>query len=206
MHLSLQRALFNPFYYLHLLQKDAGCILIYIFTRFYRDDIFSKSSDVLILRHHQEFDMKHIEIRFGGNIEKHAKEEKSFNELFQSVNPMFCFSKREWKPQMDIYETRNEIVIQAEIAGVRKEDILIEVSSKAVKISGGRKGSQPDRTATYRLAEIQFGPFERILYLPSKIDVQRVSAQFSNGFLELILGKLLRENIQDKHTLSMDFT
>ena len=59
--------------------------------------------------------MKHIEIRFGDNIETHAAEEKSFEEMFQSVNPMFCFSKRIWKPQMDIFETRNEIVIQASV-------------------------------------------------------------------------------------------
>ncbi len=150
--------------------------------------------------------MKHIEIRFGDNIEKHAAKEKSFEEMFQPVNPMFCFSKREWKPQMDIYETREEIVIHAEIAGVSRENIVIEVSNKAVKISGDRKNNHPDRTATYRLAEIQFGPFERVLYLPSVIDVQKVSARFSNGFLELVLGKLLRENIKNKQNVSIDFT
>ena len=149
--------------------------------------------------------MKHIEIRFGDNIETHATEEKSFEEMFQSVNPMFCFSKRVWKPQMDIFETRNEIVIQAEIAGVRKEDIVIEVSNKAVKISGNRKSHHPDRTATYRLAEIQFGQFERVLYLPSVIDVEKVSASFLNGFLKLTLGKLFRKNIKSKRNVSIDF-
>ncbi len=148
--------------------------------------------------------MKHIEIRFGDNIETHAAEEKTFEEMFQSVNPMFCFSKRIWKPQMDIFETRNEIVIQAEIAGVSKEDIIIEVSNKAIKISGNRAGSHPDRTATYRLAEIQFGQFERVLYLPSVIDVEKVTATFLNGFLELTLGKLFRKNIKSKHNVSID--
>ncbi len=150
--------------------------------------------------------MKHIEIRFGDNIEKHAAEEKSFEEMFQSVNPMFCFSKREWKPQMDIYETRTQIVIQAEIAGVSKEDIVIEVSNKAIKITGNRKCNHPDRTATYRLAEIQFGPFERVLYLPSVIDMEKVSALFSDGFLELVLGKLLKKDIKNIQNVSMDFT
>lgn len=149
--------------------------------------------------------MKHIEIRFGDNIERHAAEEKSFEEMFQSVNPIFCFSKRIWKPQMDIFETRNEIVIQAEIAGVRKENIIIEVSNKAVKISGNRENDSPDRTATYRLAEIQFGQFERVLYLPNIIDVEKVSAKFSNGFLELLLGKLFRKNIKNRQNVSMDF-
>lgn len=149
--------------------------------------------------------MEHIEIRFGDNIETIAAEDKSFDDMFQSVNPMFCFSKRVWKPQMDIFETRNEIIIQAEMAGVRRGDIIIEVSNKAVKISGTRKSNQPDPTATYRLAEIQFGQFERVLYLPSVIDVEKVSALFSTGFLELTLGKLLRRNIKQRQNVSLDY-
>ncbi|MBC8440547.1 MAG: Hsp20/alpha crystallin family protein [Deltaproteobacteria bacterium] len=149
--------------------------------------------------------MKHIEIRFGDNIETQTTEEKSFGGLFQSVNPMFCFSKRIWKPQMDILETRSEIIIQVEIAGVKRENIVIEVSNKAVKISGSRKSNHPDQTATYRLAEIQFGQFERVLYLPSIIDVEKVSAIFSNGFLELTLGKFLNKEIKGKQNVSIDF-
>ncbi len=149
--------------------------------------------------------MKHIEIRFGDNIETHAEEEKSFEEMFQAVNPMFCFSKRIWKPQMDIFETKTNIIIQAAISGVKKEDIIIEVSSKAVKITGIRKNQHPDRTATYRLAEIQFGQFERVLYLPSVIDVSKVSALFLDGFLELSLVKLLRKNIKSRDNVAIDF-
>ena len=149
--------------------------------------------------------MEHIEIRFGDDIETPATKEKSIEEMFQSVNPMFCFSKRVWKPQMDIFETREEIIIQAEMAGVRQQDMIIEVSNKAVKISGTRKCSQPDPTATYRLAEIQFGQFERVLYLPSVIDVERVSATFTSGFLEIRLGKRLRKHIKPKSNVSLDF-
>ena len=149
--------------------------------------------------------MKHIEIRFGDNLERHAAEEKSFEEMFQAVNPMFCFSKRIWKPQMDIFETRTNIIIQAAISGVKKEDIIIEVSNKAVKITGIRNSHHPERTATYRLAEIQFGQFERVLYLPSVIDVSKVSALFSDGFLELSLEKLLRKNIKSRDNVAIDF-
>jgi len=151
------------------------------------------------------FFMEHIEIRFGDNIGTPASEDKSFEQMFQSVNPMFCFSKRVWKPQMDIFETRNKIIIQAEMAGVNQEDIIIEVNNKAVKISGNRKSNHPDPTATFRLAEIQFGLFERVLYLPSAIDVEKVSASFFNGFLELTLGKLFNKNIKQTSNVSLDF-
>lgn len=149
--------------------------------------------------------MEQIEIRFGSDLETYDTDEKSFDEMFQSVNPMFCFSKRIWKPQMDIFETRSQIIIQAEIAGVKKQDIVIELSNKAVKISGNRRSTRLDPSATYRLAEIQFGQFERVLYLPCVIDVEKVSAVCNNGFLELTLGKLCSENIKQAQDLSMDF-
>jgi len=149
--------------------------------------------------------MEHIKIRFGDHIETRVSEEKSFEEMFQAVNPLFCFSKRIWKPQMDIFETRTQILIQAAISGVKKEDIIVEVSNKAVKITGVRHSHQLDRTTTYRLAEIQFGQFERVLYLPSIIDVTKVAAIFSNGFLELSLGKLLTKNIKSRKNVSLDF-
>jgi HSP20 family protein len=150
--------------------------------------------------------MKHIKIRFGENIGTPPSEEKSFEDMFHAVNPMFCLSKRTWKPQMDIFETENEVVIQAEMAGVNKDDIIIEVNNKAVKITGTRNCVQhPDRAATYMLAEIQYGQFERVLYLPCAIDVEKVCAAFKNGFLEIFLGKLFRENIKSKPNISMEF-
>lgn len=106
---------------------------------------------------------------------------------------------------MDIFETRDEIIIQAEMAGVRQENMVVELSNKAVKISGERKSSQPDPTATYRLAEIQFGRFERVLYLPNVIDMKKVTASYSNGFLELKLGKQLNKNYASEQKLPMDF-
>lgn len=135
--------------------------------------------------------MNSIEIRCDEEIEEEPRKERSLEDMFQSVSPMFCPSRRVWKPQMDIFETREKIIIHAEIAGVKKSDILIEVSSKAVKISGKRKSIKPpkNKIATYRLAEIQFGDFERVLYLPTIVDARSVSANFSNGFLDIKLEK-----------------
>ncbi|MCK5541439.1 MAG: Hsp20/alpha crystallin family protein [Desulfobacterales bacterium] len=135
--------------------------------------------------------MNSIEIRCDEEIEDAPRKERSLEDMFQSVSPMFCPSRRVWKPQMDIFETREKIIIHAEIAGVKKSDILIEVSSKAVKISGKRKSIKPpkNKSATYRLAEIQFGDFERVLYLPTVVDAKSILANFSNGFLEIKMEK-----------------
>ncbi len=136
--------------------------------------------------------MDYIKIRFTDDFDQLESEfEKTFEDMFRAISPMFTLAERKWKPQMDIYETPDEIIILAEIAGVNKEDLELEISSKAVKVHGNRTEFPRVENATYRLAEIQYGRFERILYLPSPIDHEVVSASYSNGLLTIRLAKLL---------------
>ena len=137
--------------------------------------------------------MDYIKIRFGNDFDQLAsKLDKTFEEMFRSrlMSPMFTSSERTWSPQMDIYETQDEIIIQAEIAGVDKENLEVEISSKAVRIYGKRSEIPLVKNATYRLAEIQYGNFERILFLPTPIDTDIVTSSYSNGFLKIRLSKL----------------
>ena len=100
--------------------------------------------------------MDYIKIRFTKDFDQMgSKFEKTFEDLFRSINPMITFTERRWRPQMDIYETPDEIIIMGEIAGVSKEDLELEISSKAVRIQGIRTQSPRIDNATYRLAEIQ---------------------------------------------------
>ncbi|MBU1169404.1 MAG: Hsp20/alpha crystallin family protein [Proteobacteria bacterium] len=138
--------------------------------------------------------MDYIKIRFGDEFEHcKLKSEKSIEEMFQSLNPMFRLEKSSWKPQVDIYETDEDIVIHVTMAGVDKENMEIEISNKAIKITGKRSGNHPREKATYRLAEIQYGSFERILFLPCPIDTNKVTASYTNGFLQINLAKLAFE-------------
>ena len=135
--------------------------------------------------------MDYIKIRFTNDFDRaESGIEKTIDEMFRVVNPMFTLAKRRWKPQMDIYETPEEIIILAEIAGVNKEDLELEICSKAVRIYGNRSPFPRIENSTYRLAEIQYGKFERILFLPTPIDPEVVSASYSNGFLQVRLAKL----------------
>jgi len=137
--------------------------------------------------------MDFIKIRFGGDFEDlGARLEKTIEGFFRprAINPTFNCSECTWKPSMDIFDTTDEIVIIAEIAGVAKEDLEVEINSRAVRIHGKRLGPPPDVSATYRLAEIQYGGFERVLYLPVPIDSANVSASFVAGLLKIRLSKL----------------
>jgi HSP20 family protein len=96
---------------------------------------------------------------------------------------------------MDMNETPEEIIIVAEVPGVHKDDLEVEISSKAVRITGKRFARHCSDNATYRLAEIQYGQFERILFLPALIDPEIVSAAYQNGLLEIRLAKQPSERI-----------
>ncbi len=140
--------------------------------------------------------MDYIKIRFGEDFDQiESGFDKTMGDMFRSISPMFMVSERVWKPQMDIYETPEEIFILAEIAGVEKEDLEVEINSKAVRIFGNRTHLPRIDNATYRLAEIQYGKFERILFLPAPIDTEKVSASYSNGMLNIRLTKRPKDKI-----------
>ena len=137
--------------------------------------------------------MNHIKIRFGDEFNRIGSNlERTLQNMFRPrpVNPMFACKDCGWVPQMDVYETETEVFIWAELAGVSKDDLEVEVNSKAVRITGLRKELPKPSEGTYRLAEIQYGRFERVLYLPSPVDSGVVSSTYTDGFLSIRMAKL----------------
>ena len=136
--------------------------------------------------------MDYIKIRFGSDFDPiSSRIEKSIEDIFRPrpISPMFSSREHCWTPQMDIYDTPQQIIVRAELAGVDKEDLEIEINSKAVRIHGHRKELPRVPESSYRLAEIQYGRFERVIYLPAPVDTEVVSSSYVNGFLELRLAK-----------------
>ena len=140
--------------------------------------------------------MEYIKIRFLDDFgQLGSKFEKTIEDIFRSVSPGFSLAERTWKPPMDMNETPDEVIILAEVPGVDKEDLDVEINRKAVKIKGQRKEIPKGSDATYRLAEIQYGTFERVLFLPAAIDPDVVSASFANGLLQIRLAKIPQDRI-----------
>ncbi len=136
--------------------------------------------------------MDYIKIRFGNDLDAMGSGyDKSMDGLFRPrpVSPMFSSCDRSWTPPMDIIETPEEVIVVAEISGVDKDDLEVEINNKAVRIFGKRSEFLRGKNITYRLAEIQYGQFERILFLPAPIDPEVVTSSYSNGILHLRLAK-----------------
>ncbi len=138
--------------------------------------------------------MDFIKIRFSDDFaQMGSRFEQTIEDIFRSMSPSFALGERTWKPPMDMNETPEEIVILADVAGIDKDDLEVEISSKAVRIQGKRIARHCTDQTTFRLAEIQYGNFERILFLPAPIDPEVVSASYSNGLLEIRLAKMPME-------------
>ena len=92
-----------------------------------------------------------------------------------------------WQPDVDVFETETEVVVLAEIAGIRSDDLRVTVDGEELRISGVRR--VPERSDVKRLLqmEIAAGPFERRLRIPIPFDREKVSAHLADGFLTVSL-------------------
>jgi HSP20 family protein len=94
-----------------------------------------------------------------------------------------------WAPVMDIEETKDDIIIKAEIPGMTKEDVKIQVSGDIITISGERKREEENRDKTYHRIERSYGQFQRMITLPGEVQSAKAKASYENGVLTIKLPK-----------------
>jgi len=135
--------------------------------------------------------MNYIKISLTEEINETAREfEKTLDEMFHMINSGYSVSQRTWRPQMDVYESPDQLIIFVEMAGVKRDHINLEISSRTVKIYGRRTTTTGIENARYHIAEIPFGYFERSLILPSPIDIDTAEAVYADGLLKIRMTKL----------------
>jgi HSP20 family protein len=96
---------------------------------------------------------------------------------------------RRWVPAMDLAETDDQLVLRADLPGLERDDIDIEVKDNVLTISGERKAEHEERGEGFHRIERSFGRFSRSLGLPRGIDAKSVTANFENGVLEVRMPK-----------------
>ena len=94
----------------------------------------------------------------------------------------------EWFPPVDIYENgSDEIVLKAELPGLRREDIDLRVENNTLTLRGERKQDTEIKPDQYHRVERSYGAFSRSFTLPSRIDTENVHAEFKEGVLSIKL-------------------
>jgi HSP20 family protein len=92
-------------------------------------------------------------------------------------------------PAMDIYEEGNDIVVKAEIPGMKKEEIHVDINEKAVTVSGEKKKEEKVERKDYVHLERTYGSFARTFALPAEVQTDKARATFKDGVLELRVPK-----------------
>ena len=95
-----------------------------------------------------------------------------------------------WSPAVDIYETDENIVLKAEVPGMNKGDISIEVKDNMLVLKGERKFEKEIKEENYHRMERAYGAFQRSFTLPNIVNRDKVSAKYKDGVLEITLPKV----------------
>ena len=94
------------------------------------------------------------------------------------------------EPPTDVYHNDSEIVVLIEVAGMREEEVEIQLEGRRMTVRGekrDRRAHQPGRV--YNAMEIQYGPFERTILLPADADHERVTVKYDDGLLQITFPK-----------------
>ena len=94
-----------------------------------------------------------------------------------------------WSPNTDILESEDSIIIRIEIAGVKREKLSLKSQGDAIIITGNRSDAPREGRVYYHQMEISYGPFEKIIALPPYLLDSEISAQYSDGLLEITILK-----------------
>ena len=92
-------------------------------------------------------------------------------------------------PVVDLYEEKDDIVVKAELPGMEKDNIEVNLSDNRLTIKGEKKKEEEVKKEGYYRSERSYGSFIRTLELPSEVQTDKVKAAFKNGVLEIRLPK-----------------
>ncbi len=111
--------------------------------------------------------------------------------LEDQINRFFSepAATRPWTPAVDIAETENELVLTADVPGVKMEDIEIKIEEGTLSLTGKREFKKEEKNGSYHRIERSYGSFERAFSLPDSVEAEKVSASFDNGVLKVTLPK-----------------
>ena len=95
----------------------------------------------------------------------------------------------EWLPSVDITEDEKEYLVKAELPGLKKEDIKVNVEDGVLTITGERKFEKEEKNKKYHRIERSYGNFTRTFTLPEAVKADKVAAEFKDGVLHVRLPK-----------------
>ena len=92
-----------------------------------------------------------------------------------------------WGPDVDILERKGQVIIRADLPGLGKEDVTVDVTDSDLTIKGERKSETEETKGGYYRSERSYGSFRRTVRLPEGVKTDQAKASFKNGVLEITM-------------------
>jgi len=124
--------------------------------------------------------------------------QNKLNHLFEGF-PSFLeeqLSLTTWAPPCDVYETDKDLIIKAELPGVKKDNLFVVLEGNTLIIHGERAIEEETKRENYHRVERDYGEFMRSFTLPAFVEPNKMIAEFKDGVLALTLPK--REDARPK--------
>lgn len=124
---------------------------------------------------------------------------RELRSLQEEVNRVFSSSfnrsgetglgRSSWNPSVDIFENKDQIILEAELPGLSPDDVNISIENNVLTIHGERRFEKKDEGDNFHRVERSYGSFTRSFTLPPTVSSENVAANFDNGVLRLELAK-----------------
>lgn len=142
--------------------------------------------------------MKFLIKKTPNNFIKSVNDEISsiLNRHFDNLYPDYGFDEmsENLSIPVEVRDKKDEYDVRAELPGVKKEDLDIEINDNYLTISATKSEEKNEEEKTYKKSEFSYGEFSRTLYLPQDVDTDKIDAKLEHGVLKLIIPKLNKED------------
>lgn len=99
------------------------------------------------------------------------------------------WSEGVWNPSVDISETKDNVIIKAEMPGLSKEDVKISLQDNMLTLTGEKKQEKEEKEANYHRVERSYGAFSRSFALSTSVKSDKIKATYQDGVLSITLPK-----------------
>lgn len=122
--------------------------------------------------------------------------DRLWNRLLEDWPMPTAFAKG-WSPMVDISETKDKLVVKAELPGLDPEDIKLSLSGDMLTIQGEKKKEKEEKDEQHYSLERYCGAFQRILRLPVEVQEDKIDAKFDKGVLTIAMPKTAKSHIKE---------
>lgn len=138
-----------------------------------------RSPFAVMRRFNEEMDRLFQEFGFGGGFPGSSlgREMSMFGEHAPSM----------WSPQVEVFERAGELVVRADLPGLKKDEVQVDITDNALVIRGERRSEREEEEEGYYRTERSYGSFYRAIPLPEGVDTENAEANFRNGVLEITM-------------------